>query len=90
MNIAVIPVKIRIRISLNVLSYTPNNLNAHHRLKQQLSKMMKNTPCQSHGNGCHQGLFDRNLFLGQQIPLAGVSHQNGTVTLWSRRTHKCA
>jgi choline dehydrogenase-like flavoprotein len=72
------------RVTINsadeiVLSYTPNNLNAHHRLKQQLSKIMKNTLCQSHGNGCHQGLFDRNLFLGQQIPLAGVAHQNGTV-----------
>ncbi len=25
------------------------------------------------------GLFSRNLFLGQQIPLAGVAHQNGTI-----------
>ena len=28
---------------------------------------------------CHQGLFARNLFVGQQIPLAGVAHQNGTI-----------
>ncbi len=72
------------RVTINsageiVLSYTPNNLEAHKRLKHQLSKMMKNTSCDFHGNGCHQGLFDRDLFIGQQIPLAGVAHQNGTV-----------
>ena len=72
------------RVTINaeneiVLSYTPNNLEAHSRLKKQLSKMMNGTACQFHGNGCHQGLFDRNLFIGQQIPLAGVAHQNGTV-----------
>ena len=32
-----------------------------------------------HGDGCHQGLFARNLFIGQRIPLAGVAHQNGTI-----------
>ena len=26
-----------------------------------------------------QGLFARNLFVGQRIPLAGVAHQNGTI-----------
>jgi choline dehydrogenase-like flavoprotein len=35
--------------------------------------------CDIHGRECHQGLFSRNLYLGQQIPLAGVAHQNGTV-----------
>jgi choline dehydrogenase-like flavoprotein len=25
------------------------------------------------------GLFARNLFIGQRIPLAGVAHQNGTI-----------
>lgn len=72
------------RVTINaageiVLSYTPNNLEAHKRLKQQLSKMMNSTTCVFHGSGCHQGLFDRNVFIGQQIPLAGVAHQNGTV-----------
>ena len=72
------------RVTINnageiVLSYTPNNLEAHKRLKHQLSKMMKNSSCDLHGSGCHQGLFDRSLFVGQQIPLAGVAHQNGTV-----------
>ena len=72
------------RVTINaadeiVLSYTPNNLEAHKRLKHQLSIVMKKTSCDIHGSGCHQGLFDRNLFVGQQIPLAGVAHQNGTV-----------
>jgi choline dehydrogenase-like flavoprotein len=72
------------RVTINaadeiVLSYTPNNLEAHKRLKHQLSMVMKKTSCDIHGSGCHQGLFDRNLFIGQQIPLAGVAHQNGTV-----------
>ena len=31
------------------------------------------------GKTCYQGLFSRNLFLGQRIPLAGVAHQNGTI-----------
>jgi choline dehydrogenase-like flavoprotein len=32
-----------------------------------------------HGHECHQGVFARNLFVGQRIPLAGVAHQNGTI-----------
>ena len=32
-----------------------------------------------HGHECHLGLFARNLFVGQRIPLAGVAHQNGTL-----------
>ena len=35
--------------------------------------------CAVHGHDCHQGVFARNLFVGQRIPLAGVAHQNGTV-----------
>jgi choline dehydrogenase-like flavoprotein len=35
--------------------------------------------CSIHGHECHQGLFSRNLFVGQRIPLAGVAHQNGTI-----------
>jgi choline dehydrogenase-like flavoprotein len=29
--------------------------------------------------GGHQGLFARNLYLKERIPLAGVAHQNGTI-----------
>ncbi len=62
-----------------VMTYTPNNLEAHDRLKSKLKQAMKQTNCTVHGNDCHQGLFGRNLYVGQQIPLAGVAHQNGTI-----------
>ncbi|MGH7513647.1 MAG: GMC oxidoreductase [Gemmatimonadales bacterium] len=63
-----------------VLSYTPNNGEAHRRLIRKLEQLMQQqTRCTVHGDGCHQGLFARNLFLGQRIPLAGVAHQNGTI-----------
>jgi choline dehydrogenase-like flavoprotein len=62
-----------------VLTYTPNNQEAHKRLKAKLQQAMKQTNCPMHGHECHQGLFSRNLHIGQQIPLAGVAHQNGTI-----------
>ena len=63
-----------------VLSYTPNNEEAHRRLIAKLQQLMKQqTRCGVHGHQCHEGLFARSLFLGQRIPLAGVAHQNGTV-----------
>ena len=39
----------------------------------------RQTKCGVHGHDCHEGLFGRNLYLGQRIALAGVAHQNGTV-----------
>ena len=63
-----------------VLAYTPNNGEGHARLIKKLERLMQQqTKCDVHGDGCHQGLFARNLFLGQRIPLAGVAHQNGTI-----------
>jgi choline dehydrogenase-like flavoprotein len=63
-----------------VLSYTPNNLEPYKRLQAKLQELMKQqTKCDVHGHNCHQGLFARNLFLGERIPLAGVAHQNGTI-----------
>ena len=63
-----------------VLSYTPNNGEGHKRLIGRLESLMQQqTRCTLHGNRCHQGLFSRNLFVGQRIPLAGVAHQNGTI-----------
>lgn len=63
-----------------VLSYTPNNEEGHKRLTAKLKELMKQqTKCAIHGHDCHQGLFSRNLFVGQRIPLAGVAHQNGTI-----------
>jgi choline dehydrogenase-like flavoprotein len=63
-----------------VLAYTPNNGEGHRRLTKQVESLMqRQTACPIHGKSCHQGLFSRNLFIGQRIPLAGVAHQNGTV-----------
>jgi choline dehydrogenase-like flavoprotein len=63
-----------------VLAYRPNNQEAHKRLIAKLESLMqRQTKCLMHGHECHQGLFARNLFVGQQIPLAGVGHQNGTI-----------
>jgi len=63
-----------------VLQYTPNNQEAHARLTSKLKELMgQQSKCDVHGHDCHQGLFARNLFLGDRIPLAGVAHQNGTI-----------
>ena len=72
------------RVTLNrdgkiVLSYKPNNEEAHRRLTAKLKELMQQqSKCAVHGHECHQGLFSRNLFVGQRIPLAGVAHQVGT------------
>jgi len=54
-----------------VLSYRPNNEEAHKRLTAKLKRLVEHC-------GCHS-LVPRNLFVGQRIPLAGVAHQNGTL-----------
>ena len=62
-----------------VLSYRPNNEEGHRRLIKKLEQhLRRRTKCAIHGHECHEGLFARNLFVGQRIPLAGVAHQNGT------------
>ena len=55
-----------------VLSYRPNNEEAHKRLTRKLKSLLNRLDC-------HEHLLPRNLFVGQRIPLAGVAHQNGTV-----------
>ena len=63
-----------------VLSYKPNNEEGHRKLTAKLKELLKgSTKCGVHGHACHQGLFSRNLYAGQRIPLAGVAHQNGTI-----------
>jgi choline dehydrogenase-like flavoprotein len=62
-----------------VLSYTPNNLEGHERLQKVLKQILTRGKCTVHGGDCHQGLFGRNLYVGDRIPLAGVAHQNGTI-----------
>jgi choline dehydrogenase-like flavoprotein len=67
-----------------VLSYTPNNEEGHKRLIAKLKDLMQQqSKCSVHGHDCHQGLFARNLFVGQKIPLSGVAHQVGTVRFGS-------
>jgi choline dehydrogenase-like flavoprotein len=73
------------RVTLNrngeiVLSYRPNNLEPHKRLQKKLQSLLNaQRKCGMHGGECHQGIFARNLYLAEQIPLAGVAHQNGTL-----------
>jgi choline dehydrogenase-like flavoprotein len=73
------------RVTINrdgeiVLQYKPNNEEGHKRLIKKLESLMQQqTKCSVHGHECHEGIFARNLFLGQRIPLAGVAHQNGTI-----------
>lgn len=63
-----------------VLNYKPNNEEGHKRLTAKLKALMNSQrKCDVHGHACHQGLFSRNLYIGQRIPLAGVAHQNGTI-----------
>jgi choline dehydrogenase-like flavoprotein len=63
-----------------VLTYKPNNEEGHKRLIAKLEDLMRQqSRCSVHGHDCHQGLFSRNLFIDQRIPLAGVAHQNGTI-----------
>lgn len=63
-----------------VLNYKPNNEEGHKRLTAKLKALMNSQrKCDVHGHACHQGLFSRNLYVGQRIPLAGVAHQNGTI-----------
>jgi len=73
------------RVSLDrdgniVLAYRPGNDEGHKRLAARLEHhMRRQRRCPLHGDSCHVGLFSRNLFVGQRIPLAGVAHQNGTI-----------
>ncbi len=63
-----------------VLSYRLNNEEGHRRLIAKLKDLLqRQRACAIHGHECHQGLFARNLYVGQRIPLAGVAHQNGTL-----------
>lgn len=62
------------------LAYRPNNEEAHRQLTAKLKQLMQQqSKCDVHGHECHEGLFARNLFVGQRIPLAGVAHQVGTI-----------
>jgi choline dehydrogenase-like flavoprotein len=54
------------------LSLTPNNMEAHERLKARLHEMLG-------AIGAHPTLLPRSLYLGKNIPIGGTAHQVGTV-----------
>jgi choline dehydrogenase-like flavoprotein len=54
-----------------MLSYTPNNEEAHKRLQGVFKGMLKEI-------GCHDHLVPLQAYIPGRIPLAGVAHQNGT------------
>ncbi|MBS0625280.1 MAG: GMC family oxidoreductase [Verrucomicrobia bacterium] len=65
------------RISLNekgeiVLSYTPNNNEAHERLHHKLKEILNHL-------GGHLHLFPNKVYLSQNIPIGGCAHQAGTL-----------
>jgi choline dehydrogenase-like flavoprotein len=65
------------RVTINrdgeiVLSYTPNNLEGFRQLQGKLKGLIREADC-------NEDLIPIKLFVGEQIPLAGVAHQNGTI-----------
>jgi choline dehydrogenase-like flavoprotein len=54
-----------------VLDVTEGNMEAHHRLKKKLERMLSNA-------GAHPVLLERTLYLGQNVPIGGTAHQAGT------------
>ncbi len=53
------------------LSYTPNNLSAHRRLRQNFEVAINKAR--------NNNALWRHAFIGRRIPLSGVAHQNGTI-----------
>ena len=53
------------------LKYTPNNLEAHGRLRRKFEKALN--------SAAGPTILPRRAYLGHRIPLSGVAHQNGTV-----------
>ena len=54
------------------LHYTSNNLEGHNRLIGKLKGLLNHLGCEEH-------LFDRSVYLGKKIPIAGTAHQCGTI-----------
>ena len=55
-----------------VLALHPNNMEGHHRLRGKLEAMLDKVDCHPH-------LMERSLYLGQDTPIGGTAHQNGTI-----------
>ena len=54
-----------------VLDIAEGDMEAHHRLKDKLRKMLA-------AAGARSVLLERNLYLGKNIPIGGTAHQAGT------------
>ena len=54
-----------------MLDVTEGNMEAHHRLKNKLEKILS-------AAGAHPTLLERSLYLGKDIPIGGTAHQAGT------------
>ena len=54
-----------------ILDVAENNMEAHHRLKKKLEKILSSA-------GAHPVLLERKLYLGKNIPIGGTAHQAGT------------
>lgn len=64
----------RIRLGADgrvTLEVTPNNMEAHHRLRGKLESLLD-------GAGVHGKLLERKLYFGKDIALNGTAHQAGT------------
>lgn len=57
------------RVTLNLV---PTNREAHARLRRKLSELCSKLDVHPH-------LFDRSLYLGQDVPIGGTAHQAGTM-----------
>jgi choline dehydrogenase-like flavoprotein len=55
-----------------MLSYTPNNEEAHRRLVAKLKGLLRHIECEEHA-------VPLQAYVPGRIPLAGVAHQNGTI-----------
>jgi choline dehydrogenase-like flavoprotein len=55
-----------------ILDLHQNNLEAHQRLRKKLEDMCGKLDIHPH-------LFDRSIYLGQDIPIGGTAHQAGTL-----------
>ena len=67
-----------------IVSYRENNTEAHERLKEKTKELMnRQRTCDVHGSSCHVGMFASHIHVSQKIPVAGVSHQNGTLRFGS-------
>jgi len=56
-----------------ILTYRPNNEEAHRRLTTKVKELLKDIECD------HEHVLPLQAYVPGRIPLAGVAHQNGTI-----------